>query len=91
MANDFSLLTAKVVVLEALVRALFRDTFLDTADPVATFDAWAQRFSGRLEAGIRKDGTPEAEIAWTMVSAHLDGFLDQLRHELQGAQDRRSP
>jgi hypothetical protein len=88
MSEEKSIMTAKVVVLEILVRALFRHTFLTAEDPIAAFDEYAARLNKNLEGEILKDGVKEGEVAWIMISEHLNGFFDQLRHELKLAQDR---
>ncbi len=71
------------MMLERLVRALYRDTFLKAKDPLAAVDSYAQRYTKRLEtnlAAVAHEGTgPHDLVSLEMLAK----FFDELRHDLE--------
>lgn len=77
------ILTAKVAMLERLVRALYRDAFLKADDPLGAIDRFAERFTKRWESGLSstsRDGTSFPDL---VLLENLAKFFDDLRHDLE--------
>ena len=86
------ILGAKVAMLETLVRALFKEQFLEAKDPIGAVDSFAERFSARWEKAMTKS-SPSAgiDIPNVIMSEQVNGFLDLLKHEVRTVQGNRNP
>ena len=83
MSSDDLILAAKTAMLERLVRALFKERFLEADDPAAAVESYAERFSARLDGVMAKSGGADSvDIPRVIMSEQLNGFFDQLKHDV---------
>jgi hypothetical protein len=80
MVNHQNILTAKVAILERLVRQLLKDRFLEASDPLAAMDAYAKRFQDGTNNSLDSDPN---DAALMLVTENTQSFFDQLRRELE--------
>ena len=80
MVNHQNVLTAKVAILELLVRALLKDGFSKVEKPLESLDAYAARFRIGLEQTL---GGDQNDPALLLAVENADNLFEQLRHELE--------
>ena len=84
--GQLSILTAKVVMLERLVRALLKERFMGAADPLASLVAYRDRFLQSTSDHFQGEPNDVAEL---LLIGNAEKLFDQLEREIRKA--GRSP
>ena len=82
--DDFTIVAAKVTMLEQLVRALFNHEFRAAGDPAQTARDYGERLKSRMEQAM--EGGPN-DPATMLIVENIDLFFDVLVRELSAGQE----
>jgi hypothetical protein len=83
--NHLELLTAKVAVLQQLVRVLYRRAISEASDPPAAALILCNKFKGELGKHLEND--PRAAL---LITENIDLFFDALIGELKNDDHNRN-
>lgn len=81
--DDQIILSAKVAMLERLVRALCKDIFLKAEDPIAAVESYAERYTKAFEKGLASMAREGTAIYDLVLLENLTKFFDELRHDVE--------